>query len=229
MTATNITPKTQKVQKDGVVYKIQRKSGEGFSYVGSTGDFNRRKADHKHIFHNEKHRTYGKNPYVYIRDNGGWNDFEFVILEIVPYAPSLSRLHNKYALGRRENFYVVDLKPQLNCQVPMRSIDFNNKCEHGTDFSKCKLGCGGGAFCEHGTQRSHCRLGCGGGAFCLHEIMKIRCAICEPVKHATRLEKQKIYDRIKAAEKRAAAGVEQTLSSSDEGSLASTLICDCEK
>lgn len=52
-----------------------------FSYIGSTINFTRRKCEHKNVCYNNKKREYNTPLYQYIRDNGGWEEFEMVPIE----------------------------------------------------------------------------------------------------------------------------------------------------
>ncbi len=63
------------------IYKICCKNTEiNKIYIGSTADFNTRKINHKAKCKNTKNNYY---VYQYIRENGGWNNFEMVEIKKV--------------------------------------------------------------------------------------------------------------------------------------------------
>ena len=50
-------------------------------YVGHTTDYARRKQIHKSSCNNENGKKYNLNVYSFIRDTGGWNNWDMVIIE----------------------------------------------------------------------------------------------------------------------------------------------------
>ena len=69
-------PKTPTDYSKTVIYKIQHIDKEDLLYVGSTTDFRRRKAEHKHNCKTKKTKLYEM-----IRYNGGWNEFNMVVIK----------------------------------------------------------------------------------------------------------------------------------------------------
>ena len=59
------------------VYIIRHKESDN-SYIGSTKDFNRRMKDHIISLVNENMSNYTHPVYQFIRDNGGWDNFDMV-------------------------------------------------------------------------------------------------------------------------------------------------------
>ena len=53
-----------------------------FIYIGSTKDFKKRKYQHKNACINEKNPNYNIQPYQFIRENGGWINFNMNSIEI---------------------------------------------------------------------------------------------------------------------------------------------------
>ena len=53
-------------------------------YIGSTTDFIRRKNNHKNCCNNEKQKGYKDKKYQYIRDNGGWDNWNMIEIEKFP-------------------------------------------------------------------------------------------------------------------------------------------------
>jgi group I intron endonuclease len=75
-------------------------------YIGSTKDLRHRRWNHKSNCNNEKKETYNSKVYQYIRDNGGIDNFEFIILEECQVEK----------LKRMEQSYMDVYKPSLNSQ-----------------------------------------------------------------------------------------------------------------
>ncbi len=50
-------------------------------YIGSTTDFIRRKNNHKNCCNSEKRIGYNNKKYQYIRDNGGWDNWNMIEVE----------------------------------------------------------------------------------------------------------------------------------------------------
>jgi hypothetical protein len=63
------------------MYEIHPKNNSDFVYIGSTYDFDVRKSCHKSVCNNPKSRGYNCKVYKFIRENGGWNNFEINIFE----------------------------------------------------------------------------------------------------------------------------------------------------
>jgi len=77
------------------------------SYVGSTIDFKDRKIDHKTKCTNSKSKYYHLKVYKFIRDNGGWFNWKFNILETIECI-------EKYDAYKIEQSYINNLKSELN-------------------------------------------------------------------------------------------------------------------
>ena len=63
-------------------------------YIGSTTNFRARKAVHKNICNNENDKDYNKKKYQYIRNNGGFENQDFEILELGEYQKAKEYLDN---------------------------------------------------------------------------------------------------------------------------------------
>lgn len=83
-------------------------------YVGSTTNMQRRKTQHKHNCYNDKKKDYNQRVYSYIRDNGGWENWDFIEVEKF-IATDKNHLHT------RERYWIELLKSELNCSIPMRT------------------------------------------------------------------------------------------------------------
>jgi len=61
-------------------------------YIGSTGNFYRRKTGHKFAYTNEKGRYYNYKVYKFIREHGNWENWEFIVLHTEPYTTKEAKL-----------------------------------------------------------------------------------------------------------------------------------------
>ncbi len=101
----------------GFVYMIKCKD-ENISdcYVGSTINLCSRKKQHKSVCKTPENKSYNFKVYKFIRDNGGFDNFEFVVLKEV-------EVNNKVELKQHEAEQYELLKPSLNCNNPLIQID----------------------------------------------------------------------------------------------------------
>tara|TARA_B100000780_G_scaffold278846_1_gene253994 strand:- start:2615 stop:3145 length:531 start_codon:yes stop_codon:yes gene_type:complete len=78
-------------------------------YVGGTGNFTKRKYNHKYSCTNKskKNEKYNRKVYTFIRQNGGYSKWEFTILET-------ANLKSKKEAKELERHYIETLKPELN-------------------------------------------------------------------------------------------------------------------
>ena len=79
-------------------------------YIGSTTNFNRRKQGHKQrcITHNYK-------IYQFIRENGGWENWDMVLIE--NYS-----CNNKLELEKKERENIEKYNSKLNGKIPTRTL-----------------------------------------------------------------------------------------------------------
>jgi len=83
-------------------------------YIGSTTSFRHRKVAHKSSCCNEKSAKYNLNVYKFIRENGGWENWDMVML----YEFSCE---NKLQLLKEERVFIENMKPSLNLSIPTRT------------------------------------------------------------------------------------------------------------
>ena len=76
-------------------------------YIGSTTNFKNRKYQHKNGCINENNKDYNNYKYQFIRDNGGFENFDMILIENVS-------CNNKRELEQVERKYIDELKPPLN-------------------------------------------------------------------------------------------------------------------
>ena len=83
-------------------------------YIGSTTSFRHRKSQHKSDCNNEKKSNYNLDVYQFIRENGGWKNWEMILIEYY-------KCNTKLELEKREREVIENLKPSLNKQIPTRT------------------------------------------------------------------------------------------------------------
>jgi hypothetical protein len=84
--------------------------------VGSTTAFRQRKNQHKSRCYNEKNKCYTFKVYQFIRDNGGWDNWEMIQIKSV-------NVNNKRELEGEERTVIEELNPSLNCSIPIIYCD----------------------------------------------------------------------------------------------------------
>jgi hypothetical protein len=99
-----------------VIYKIVcRDVSVTETYVGSTTDLRKRKACHKHDCNSPNCKQYHLFVYRFIRENGGFENWEIVLIEkAVDCSDSPS-------LRARERYWMEYLQAGLNKQIPART------------------------------------------------------------------------------------------------------------
>jgi hypothetical protein len=83
-------------------------------YVGHTTNFDKRKNSHKNACNNENNKAYKCYIYQFIRDNGNWNNWEMIEIE-------LYSCENRRQAETRERYWLETLGATLNCNVPTRT------------------------------------------------------------------------------------------------------------
>jgi len=100
---------------NGLIYKLCSKDTDITDiYIGSTTSFKRRKSEHKSNCNNEKNYKYNRDVYKFIRVNGGFSNWDMVLIEYYP-------CDNKLELEKKEREVIENLKPTLNKFIPTRS------------------------------------------------------------------------------------------------------------
>ena len=91
------------------IYKLVHKEDydNANTYIGSTTDFIRRKNNHKNNCNNKKNKEYNDKKYQYIRDNGGWGDWNMLEVEKFP-------CNDKREAEAREEYWRCHFNSQLN-------------------------------------------------------------------------------------------------------------------
>jgi hypothetical protein len=83
-------------------------------YIGHTTDLRRRRYEHKSKCHNENNKEYNLKIYQIIRKNGGWINWTLIQIECFV-------CENVNEARARERYWIEELKPSLNCDIPNRS------------------------------------------------------------------------------------------------------------
>jgi hypothetical protein len=83
-------------------------------YVGSTTEFTKRKYNHKSNCANINSTMYNFKVYKFIRDNGDWQNWSMILIEMFPCTNHLESL-------QRERYWCEHLNATLNSVVPSRS------------------------------------------------------------------------------------------------------------
>ena len=83
-------------------------------YIGSTKDRNKREEYHKSDCNNENIENYNRKVYIFIRANGGWDNWIFEVIQEFP-------CENKIQLVEREQYHYDLLNPALNMRRPYLS------------------------------------------------------------------------------------------------------------
>jgi len=83
-------------------------------YIGHTTNFIKRKAKHKNACNNENHTHYNYRIYNFIRDNGGWDNWDMVMIEQI-------KCDNLLEACKIERNYLEEYKANLNVNLPMRT------------------------------------------------------------------------------------------------------------
>jgi len=97
----------------GYIYKISNPDMNE-NYIGSTSDYRKRIVSHKYNTNRCNSIGYNIPLYKFIRENGGWNNWESEIIEEIDY-------DNKELLRKKERNYINENPYSLNCVIPTRT------------------------------------------------------------------------------------------------------------
>jgi hypothetical protein len=122
--------------KKAVIYKIVHKEYTNLIYIGSTTNFSRRKNEHKCYCNNKGHHSYNLKVYKIIRDNGGWEMFEMIIIKIYP-------CNNRAELLTEEDRILMQIKEPVNKNRAILKTDEKKEararaCKKYNDMNKEK-------------------------------------------------------------------------------------------
>ena len=92
-------------------------------YIGQTTDFTRRKYSHGHACYNDKRPDYNMRVYKFIRDNGGWDNWDMILIENC-------KCENRLYARRKEREYIEQFDATLNKQIPTQTHKEYNKTKY---------------------------------------------------------------------------------------------------
>jgi hypothetical protein len=100
----------------GMIYKLVKKDDfdNNNIYIGSTCNIIKRRYYHKAACLNENNSRYNMKLYIFIRENGGWDNWIITPVESYP-------CNNKRELEIRERYYIETFKAKLNIVIPTRT------------------------------------------------------------------------------------------------------------
>lgn len=84
-------------------------------YVGSTTNLTKRKAQHRENCIYSKYKKHNYPVYQFIRENGGWLNWDVVLIETYPECSGYADL------GKRERYWIETLEATLNKTIPTRT------------------------------------------------------------------------------------------------------------
>jgi hypothetical protein len=117
----------------GVIYKIVCKDPlVTEKYVGSTTDLTRRRSEHKSACNNPKNKDYNYFVYRFVRDHGGFGNWQVVPVE------NVVGCLNGDMLRARERFWFESLHAELNKCVPARTPKEWNEDNHEHRLNQIK-------------------------------------------------------------------------------------------
>ena len=142
------------MEQNYYVYKLYHEDYPEF-YIGSTKDLKERKYCHKSRCNNENSPKYNYKVYQYIRDHGGYNSWNYEILE------HIRNSINVYELRNVERKYIKELKPSLNCEIPNRTKKeyYNDNIEYYKEYSKQYRENNREYFKEYKNEKFSCECG----------------------------------------------------------------------
>ena len=103
-------------------------------YIGSTTNFTRRKCQHKSACIRITGAKYNQKNYTFIRENGGWDNWDMVLIENV-------NCNTKLELHKIERKFIEELKPSLNNNIPSRTRKETNRISCSEFYAKNKELC----------------------------------------------------------------------------------------
>ena len=83
-------------------------------YIGSTINFGRRKSKHKQDCNDINKRGYNYKVYQFIRDNGGWDNWDMILIAKV-------NCNDRLELRKKEREFMEEYKPSLNMVIAQQT------------------------------------------------------------------------------------------------------------
>ena len=123
-------------------------------YIGSTTNFISRKREHKKNCNKGTSKEYNNKKYIFIRENGGWDNWEMILIEKYPCNDNLE-------LRKREREIFEINKSTLNSEIPyMDKKEYHKKYysedrHKKTNFYNAKIICECGFVSCKRTYKRH--------------------------------------------------------------------------
>jgi predicted GIY-YIG superfamily endonuclease len=109
-------PRTPINYENTIMYKLVCKDiNITECYVGHTTDFTKRKYQHKSDCNNKNTENYNSYVYIFIRENGGWKNWDMIEIEKF-------KCNDVLKAKQQERFWIETLKSKLNSIMPFREM-----------------------------------------------------------------------------------------------------------
>ena len=105
------------------IYMLVHKDDINFNniYIGSTSNFKQRRYNHKSICNNLNNPSYNKNIYNYIRENGGWFDWDMIRIDNIECTGD--KKERNLTAFKLEQFWCKYYNSKLNVVRPYRTLE----------------------------------------------------------------------------------------------------------
>ena len=131
------------------IYKIASKDANiNDIYIGSTCNFVKRRNQHKSACNNPNDKGYNLYVYRFIRDHGGWQNFNLYVIEKFSCTSKMQK-------EQVERGYIEELKPSLNKSIPTIfrvDGDIYIKSNYDKGYNKEIIYC---PYCNHAINLHH--------------------------------------------------------------------------
>jgi len=110
-------PKTPIDYSKTIIYKLVHKEDiyDENIYIGHSTNMVQRKRQHKKCCCNPNNKEYNDKKYQYIRENGGWDKWDMILVEKYP-------CNDVNEAKARERHWIKELKSKLNIYEPCRTM-----------------------------------------------------------------------------------------------------------
>ena len=122
-------PKLPIDHSNTIIYKLVKNDDyeNANIYIGSTTDFIRRKNNHKNNCNNEKKKEHNNKKYQYIRENGGWDEWNMIEVE-------KHNCNDSNEARAREEYWRCHFNAQLNTNRAYTTVE--QKKQYGIEYYK---------------------------------------------------------------------------------------------
>lgn len=159
-------PKTNIDYSETFFYKIVCKDlNIKNCYVGHTTNFIKRHYNHKRDCCKETQKNYNAYVYKFIRENGGWENWDMILIE-------KTSCDNLLEACKKERQFIEELKANLNVWIPSRTSKerycdkrdekcnytkeyYKNNIDKVKEWQKTKIKCECGVICSKSNLSQH--------------------------------------------------------------------------